>query len=166
MGNSFKEAQLGSRSSDAWRSIMATKDIIEKSFRWNIGNGKRVHIWDDRWLPTPESFKVVSSQGLHTEVEMVSSLIDAERRDWNVAMVKNTFLPHEVEFILGIPISSRLSKDSLTWAWTPNGRFTMRSAYQVVQKFTKKSNQQMERGGSRMVREWKPFGTWSGTGTT
>lgn len=43
-GNPFKEAQLGNRPSYAWRSIMATKDIIVKSSRWTIGNGKRVHI--------------------------------------------------------------------------------------------------------------------------
>lgn len=43
-GNPVKEAQLGNRPSYAWRSIMATKDIIVKSSRWTIGNGKRVHI--------------------------------------------------------------------------------------------------------------------------
>ena len=95
-GNPFKEARLGSRPFYAWKSIMAAKEIIVKSSRWTIGNGKQVHIWEDRWLPTLESFKVVSSRGSHMEVEMVSSLIDLERRGWNVAMVKNIFLSHEL----------------------------------------------------------------------
>lgn len=30
VGNSFREAQLGSKPSYAWRSIMTAKDIIEK----------------------------------------------------------------------------------------------------------------------------------------
>ena len=95
---------------------MAAKNIIVKNSRWTIGNGKRVHILEDRWLPTPESFKVVSSRGSHTELEMVSSLIDTERRGWNVAMVKNIFLSHEVDIILGILISSCLPNGSLIWA--------------------------------------------------
>lgn len=59
-GSSFKDAQLGSRPSYVWRSIMAAKEIVEKGSRWVIGNGKRVHIWEDRWIPTLVSFKVVS----------------------------------------------------------------------------------------------------------
>lgn len=95
---------------------MAAKDIIVKSSKWTIGNGKRVCIWEDRWLPTPKFFKVVSPKGSHTGVEMVSSLIDTERKGWNVAMVKNIFLPHEVDVVLGISISSCLPDDSLIWA--------------------------------------------------
>ena len=115
-GIPFKEIQLGNWPSYAWRSIMAAKNIIVKNSRWTTGNGKRVHILEDRWLPTPESFKVVSSRGSHTELEMVLSLIDIERRGWNVAMVKNIFLSHEVDIILGISISSCLPNDSLIWA--------------------------------------------------
>ena len=75
-GNPFKEVQLGSQPSYVWRSIMVAKDIIVKSSKWTIGNGKGVHIWENRWLPTPKSFKVVSPRGSHMEVEMVSSLIN------------------------------------------------------------------------------------------
>ena len=51
--------------------------------------------------------------------------------------VRNTFLPHEAELILSIPISARLLEDSLIWAWTSNGRFTVKSAYNVAQKVLK-----------------------------
>ena len=59
---------------------------------------------------------MVSLRGSHIEVKMVTSLIDTERRGWNMAMVKNIFLPHKVDVVLGIPISSRLPEDSLIWA--------------------------------------------------
>ena len=84
--------------------------------RWVIGNGERVHIWEDRWILSPDSFKVVSSRGLSTNVVLVSSLINRETRDWDVNLVRNTFLPHKVEIVLGIPISLRLPDDSLVWA--------------------------------------------------
>ena len=28
--------------------------------RWVVGNGEQIDIWKDRWLPTLDSFKVVS----------------------------------------------------------------------------------------------------------
>ena len=84
--------------------------------RWVIGNGERVHIWEDRWIPSLDSFKVVSPRGLSTNVMLVSSLINRETRYWDVNLVRNTFLPHKVEIVLGIPISLRLPDDSLVWA--------------------------------------------------
>ena len=58
--DSFLHAQLGRRPSYAWQSIMATKEVIVKGYQWNIGNGQRVNIWDDQWIPRPESFEVFS----------------------------------------------------------------------------------------------------------
>ena len=51
---------------------------------------------------------------------------------WDEGKVKNTFLPHEAELILSIPISARLPDDSLIWAWTSNGRLIVKSAYKVA----------------------------------
>lgn len=100
---------------------MAAKDIIEKGSRWVISNGKRIRIWEDRWIPTPYSFKVVSPRGSFNNVVLVSDLINKDTRSWDTTKVNNTFLPFKAQVILGIPISPRLPKDSLTWAWTPNG---------------------------------------------
>ena len=94
---------------------MAAKDLIVRGSRWVIGNGERVHIWEDRWIPSLDSFKVVSPRGLSTNVMLVSSLINRETRYWDVNLVRNTFLPHKVEIVLGIPVSLRLLDDSLVW---------------------------------------------------
>ena len=68
---------------------------------------------------------------------MVSSLVDVERRGWDVEKVENMFFPNEAELILSIPISARLPEDSLIWAWTSNGRLTVKSANKVAQKVLK-----------------------------
>ena len=57
----FMEAQVGKKPSYVWRSLMATKETIEAGSRWLIGNGRKVNIWCDRWLQSPDSFKVISS---------------------------------------------------------------------------------------------------------
>ena len=69
--------------------------------------------------------------------------------------VKNTFLPHEAELILSIPISARLPEDSLIWAWTSNGRFIVKSAYNMAQKVLKVEKGRGEEGGnSGITRIW------------
>ena len=47
--SNFMEAQLGHKPSYTWRSLMAAKEVIGKGLRWNIGNGRKVNIWADKW---------------------------------------------------------------------------------------------------------------------
>ena len=157
--DSFLHAQLGRRPSYAWQSIMAAKEVIVKGYRWNIGNGQRVNIWDDQWIPRPESFKVVSPRQPQHEAVLVSDLIDVDRRSWNIAKVRSTFLPHDAEAMLGIPLSFRLPKDSIIWAWTTHGKFTVKSANVVAQKWLKERNTRPDVGSSsdssKMRSIWK-----------
>ena len=143
-----KEAELGRRPSYVWRSILAARQVIEKGSRWCIGNEESVHIWKDRWIPTPESFRVISPIGVHLGLEKVLNLLDTDRKAWDVVKVKNTLLPHEAELELSIPNSVSLPEDSIMWAWTPNGRFTVNSAYKVAQKVLKEGLCGVEGGGS------------------
>lgn len=130
-----------------WRSIMAAKDIVEVGSRWIIGNGEKVDIWTNRWLSTPDSFKPVSPR-IPLEKEKVSCFLDSETWSWNADKVRHSFLPHEAKVILGISISPRLLEDSLIWAWTNNGRFSVKSAYKVAQKWLKNQNIKVDGGGT------------------
>ena len=96
------DAQLGRNPSYVWRSVVAARDTIDKGLRWNVGNGKKVNIWNDRWLTTTNSFKVVSPRNQDLGLEKVEQLIDFDRGCWNIEKVRAMFLHHEVETILGI----------------------------------------------------------------
>lgn len=146
--SSFLEAQLGRKPSYVWRSIWTARKVIEKGSCWVIGNGESVQMWKDRWLPTPDSFKVVSPRIPHADADLVANLIDRERKSWETAKVQSTFLPHEVEVIFGIPISPQLPEDSIIWTWSSNGRFITKSAYRVVQKCLKEGNPKQDSGNS------------------
>ena len=39
---------LGSSPSYSWRSIFNSLSVIRKGTRWCVGNGKQIHIWDDK----------------------------------------------------------------------------------------------------------------------
>ena len=72
---------------------MAAREIVERGggSKWSIGNGEQVRIWSDRWLPTLSFFKVVSQRPPHAESELVVSLIDMDRRGWDITKVRNAF---------------------------------------------------------------------------
>ena len=142
-----------------WRSIMAARETIEKGSRWIVGNGRKVDIWKDRWLPTPDSLKVISPQRQNLNLEKVAQLIDSETGTWKAGLVKETFIPHEADAILSIPISPKLPEYSLIWACSKNGLFTVRSAYGVTLKLLKETSTTREQGDcsdkSKATEFWK-----------
>ena len=79
---------------------MAAREVIKEGYRWVIGNGRNVHIWNNRWILVAEIYKVMSPKvPINRGGEMVSSLLDEERGVWNINLVRNTFLPHEADKI-------------------------------------------------------------------
>ena len=156
---SFLEAQLGNSTSYTWRSLMEPKSIVERGIRWSIGNGRSINVWRDRWLPTPKSFKVISSKSQGLMVERVEHLLGRDRRAWDINQVRNTFLPFKAKTVLGISISPSIPNDSRIWAWTSNGLFTIKSAYGVALKVLKDNKEKEDNGEcsdtSKMGDVWK-----------
>ena len=127
------KAGLGSYPSFTWRSIMQWLEVVRKGTRWRVGNGKLIHIWDDKWLPNPTMYKVISPPPQNFDnFPMVSTLIDFDSRRWKVDLVKSLFLPFEARTILNISISYNLPNDKIIWVGNNRGVFTVKSAYYVA----------------------------------
>ena len=106
-------AKLESNLSYAWRSIFNSLEVIRKRTRWRVGNGKRIHIWEDKLLPTPTTHKVIATLRAFEDFPMVSSLIDENTKWWKPDLVNSLFLHFEANEILKIPLSHNLPKDLL-----------------------------------------------------
>ena len=148
-------AKLGCNPSYAWRSIYNSLEVINRGIRWRVGNGKMIHIWEDKWLPTPITYKVCSPQQDIGDFPMVSSLIDEETRHWKVDMVRSFFLPFEADTILNIPLSFNLPEDSIIWIGNKRGVFSVRSAYYVALQVVEKSEASGCSSGDCRTRLWK-----------
>ncbi|KAL0387820.1 UNVERIFIED_CONTAM: hypothetical protein Sradi_2663800 [Sesamum radiatum] len=53
-------AQLGSRPSYTWRSMLVALPLLRSACRWCIGSGHLVRFWQDPWLPRGHSFRVIT----------------------------------------------------------------------------------------------------------
>lgn len=69
------KAKLGNQPSFVWSSIYHTKWIIKKGGRWLIGDGKKIDVWDDNWLPHQNGFKTVSKPTNNIDIRIVKDLM-------------------------------------------------------------------------------------------
>jgi ribonuclease HI len=128
-GGSFLEARLGNRPSFAWRSIYGSSALLKEGLIWRIGNGKKVSIWKDRWIPKPSTFMVQSQPILLDPCAKVCDLIDDETRWWKPNLLEQIFSQPDVQAICSIPISGTNQEDRQIWRGTKNGLFSVKSAY-------------------------------------
>ena len=129
--SSIMEAALGNRPSQAWRNILAAKDLVHYAALWRVGDEKDIKIWGDEWLPTPSSFSVQSPRPNNLEDMRVCSLIDQDLKIWNNSIIDTLFFSEEASVISNIPLSPFLPRDRLVCRRTKKGEFTVRSAYHL-----------------------------------
>ena len=130
---SFLDAPSPNLGSFAWKSIVAARSVLDKGLRWRVGTRNKIRIWQDRWLPTPPSFKVVTPCSTMSIMATVDNLIDPTTRSWRVSMIDHVFLPHEAGVIKSIPLSNRVVQDIQIWAYTNTGEYSVKSAYKMIQ---------------------------------
>lgn len=125
-------SKLGCCPSYAWHSIFRALEVMRKGTRWRVGNGRLIHIWEDKWLPTPTTYKVIAPHRLFDDFLMVLALIDHKSRMWKVELIRAMFLPFEANTILNMPLSYNLLEDKLIWTGNRKGDFTVKSAYYIA----------------------------------
>ena len=113
-----KDSRMGSY---AWRSILIGRDVIQRGARWRVGDGKKIRIWQDHWLPKKHPPHVSSYPLVEFENSTMDILIDPSRRQWIVDMIDRLFNIEEAKLIKSIPLSCKASEDVLFWPHSSNG---------------------------------------------
>ncbi|XP_024195736.1 uncharacterized mitochondrial protein AtMg00310-like [Rosa chinensis] len=128
---SFLDAPDHSSPSFSWRSITATRLLLQQGWRWQVGNGQEVAVWSDPWLATRYPF--CPSPGL-SDIDPTQRVSDLIRTPevWNVELVRSLFFVEEAEVILGLVLSVRGGVDRRVWHRDPKGQFTVKSACRLA----------------------------------
>ncbi|XP_061999476.1 uncharacterized protein LOC133716838 [Rosa rugosa] len=135
----FLDAQLSNGASYAWRSIMFGKELLHKGVRYQVGDGTRISVWEDPWLPLPYSFKPFSPPMEGLETLKVADLID--EHEWVVPFLDEIFTPLEVSLIAQIPLSIRGAVDRVVWHYDKKGVYSVRNGYHIARMEEGKSDQ-------------------------
>lgn len=117
----------------AGRAIFALpRKVITMSYRWKVGDGHPIMIWDDPWIPTPFSLRLFSPKPLGWSVSAVPDLINPFSKSWRHDFTHSLFTGREAESIRSIPLSIHSSKDSLCWHYEKKGTFSVRIVYHLA----------------------------------
>ncbi|CAA7037248.1 unnamed protein product [Microthlaspi erraticum] len=120
--------------SATWKSILSgMREVVFQGLGWVAGDGNSIKFWTDRWLSDtplintnvialPEAMKELTARQLwgdDTEWrwDQITPFVSEDTRLRLLSVVLNT--------IAG-------NKDTLSWTASPNGEFTVRSAYELL----------------------------------
>lgn len=127
------EAALGSRPSATWRGILKTRPLIKQGLRIRVGNGYFTEIWDSPWIPDDGRFTLFTTRPPDCYFPWkVADLVDPESNAWNIKMTESTFWPIDRNRILSVPLGAITSDDRVVWHYTKDGKFSVKSAYQLL----------------------------------
>jgi hypothetical protein len=126
---SIIEAQQGKRSSFVWQSIHNASSLLCEGLVWQVRNGRKIRIWQDKWIPQKSTFMVQSRPSFLAPTATVNELMVDMGQEWNKVLVEKIFFPKEAKHIFSIPLSGTSQDDALIWRGTAKGVFSMRSAY-------------------------------------
>ncbi|XP_075659281.1 uncharacterized protein LOC142629196 [Castanea sativa] len=152
-------SKAGRKPSFVWRSLMAAQKIVQKGLCWRVGNGRNIKIWEDSWVPSSSTHKIISPRGSFPLISRVSDLIDADQKCWNLNKLNRIFLPFEADEIASIPLSIRLPNDKQVWAATSTGLFSVRSAYNLALNIEEDDGAGSTSDGGHLRSFWKQL--WS-----
>ncbi|KAL0445036.1 UNVERIFIED_CONTAM: putative mitochondrial protein [Sesamum latifolium] len=152
------EARLGARPSYTWRSIWVALDLFRADCCWRIGTGHAVNIWQDPWIPRTPSFRIITPQPSNCPWMNVSNLLLTSTREWNEVVISALFWPEDRDYILQIPLSFSSVPDLLIWHYSPNGIFSVRSAYHLALSLDSPAGSSTGRWNSRVWRAlWQAY---------
>lgn len=125
---SLLDAEPVTGMSYVWRSVLGLL-VIKKGIIWRVGDGSKVRIWEDPWIPRGTTRRPASYQGPHL-FSKVSELLDPITGSWDTDLVTNCFHHDDVQHILRIPICDQ-AEDFIAWHFDSKGVFSVKSAYKV-----------------------------------
>uniref|UniRef100_A0A453S5H7 Reverse transcriptase zinc-binding domain-containing protein n=3 Tax=Aegilops tauschii subsp. strangulata TaxID=200361 RepID=A0A453S5H7_AEGTS len=124
------DTSFASDASQAWKGIEHGLELLKKGLIWRVGNGKRIQIQRDQWIPRKSGLKVATFKR-RSRLRWVNQLLTSDGSEWNVNLMKDLFHGFDAEEICKIKLPNTSAEDCVAWHSEKNGIFTVRSAYKL-----------------------------------
>ena len=67
---------MGQNPSYEWKSSMVARSNIQRGMRWQVGDGNKIRVWHDKWIPRPYTYKVITIEKTQFSNALVCELIN------------------------------------------------------------------------------------------
>ncbi|XP_021719982.1 uncharacterized protein LOC110687662 [Chenopodium quinoa] len=127
----FLSSHRGHDPSFVWRSIWGVKLILLDGLRWRVGDGGKINVWEEFWLPSDNGVKIPTLNVESLADLCVVDLIDHERHcwPWDIEASHQHLTVNDATIAQGIPLSLYNVSDSLYWWPATNGIYSTKSGY-------------------------------------
>ena len=78
--------------------MLAGLECFKQGYIWRVGDGSKINIWEDKWIPNSPNLKVQTMRG-RTIITRVNELIDPLTGQWDVDLVSSIFSSVDVHRI-------------------------------------------------------------------
>ncbi|KAK1379408.1 hypothetical protein POM88_026152 [Heracleum sosnowskyi] len=133
--DNFLNAKKGSRASWLWNNLLKGRDVLLAGIRWQVGNGKSINFWCDRWVSNSPHFFVRDAKGPFNSNSFVADFISGGR--WNTSKLQNHVSAKAISDLMSIPLSFTNANDRLVWHHNSKGNYTVKSGYFIALKLVK-----------------------------
>lgn len=131
---SFLEAGEGSNPSFVWSSIREAQVLIHEGVRWRIGDGGKVRVWGDPWLPDVHQPYITTPDLGYLNAPNVASLMCTDHLSWDCELVRDIFNARDFNQIMSLPLPLVSRTDSIYWGREESGVYSVKSAYRVARE--------------------------------
>ncbi|CAN1225361.1 Putative ribonuclease H protein At1g65750 [Linum grandiflorum] len=124
-------AELGHRPSFVWRSLCESRCIIQRGYRWKIGDGTTTKVWTEPWLKSDTQLRITTPFNPQWPDLHVADLRHPFLAAWNSTLIDQIFTAMDSALIHAIPLDSATGQDQRIWHVSRNGDYTVKSAYRL-----------------------------------
>lgn len=95
--------------SAVWRGIEHGLDLVKQAIIWRVGDGPRIRVWRDPWIPRGPGFRPITPKR-NCRFNKVSDFLD-EHGAWNLQRLNDHFWNMDIHEIVKIGTSPRYRED-------------------------------------------------------
>ena len=114
-----------------WWSIVSARSLVSKGLIKRVETRSFISVWNDPWPLTTRLRPANKNQHNYCSYPTMDSLINSTSRTWNSQALQTLVDPQDVIIIESIPLSKTKMVDRDGWHFTNNGKYTVKSGYQV-----------------------------------
>lgn len=127
--SSLFEASRGGGASFIWSGLWQAKEKIKHGFRWVVGDGKNIKVFEDIWLRDNGNCSLENTNMVRTDAVNVCDLFVPGTKNWDVQKVSSLFTNCDAEKILATRVPQNQVNNRIVWMSTADGKYSVKSGY-------------------------------------